>query len=408
MKSFALRKAHWVALAAIMTLLFCTVFFGCTQAGQTAAQAPTGTYTLPKHETNKLKREINAIMQRKLSALKQKDYDLYLSTVTQNDVYYWNEQARWYSEMVNPVISDLSFEVTNITPLDETSLEAEIHQRHTGNGEQFDFRYPLLFQLEGDSWKDCGYHFELLEKPDYTLKYMPGETRVDDFAAMIDTAYQNLEPVFAEKADDHFEIKLFWDQEMLRQRTIPSVSWLFTGWGGPNESLKLYTGQPDIRSYQGTIQHELVHHITIKICQNNLSDWLLEGTAVYYGNAYYDYSLSNALAHMKLRNMAQSIDHLNQTDMINPSTQQEVWDWYNTGFSYVTYLIETYGHDQFMELFYEAGKKPFNDSVTNENFKQDNIATTSAALETVFGMTPEQLSENYLVWLETADFDTAG
>ncbi len=107
MKSFALRKAHWVALAAIMTLLFCTVFFGCTQVGQTAAQAPTGTYTLPKHETNKLKREINAIMQRKLSALKQKDYDLYLSTVTQNDVYYWNEQARWYSEMVKPVISAL-------------------------------------------------------------------------------------------------------------------------------------------------------------------------------------------------------------------------------------------------------------------------------------------------------------
>lgn len=414
MKSLDLRKAHWVSLIALLTLLLSSTFFGCTLTEQTVArvitpsptQAPTPTYTPAESETDILMREINAVMQIKLFALEQKDYDLYLSTVTQNDVYYWNEQARWYSEMVKPVISDLSFEVINITSLNETSLEADIHQRHIGNGEQFDFSYPLLFKLEGDRWKDCGYHFEILEKPGYTLKYMPGETRVDDFTAMIDMAYQNLEPVFAEKADDHFEIKLYWDREMLRQQTIPSVSWLFTGWGEPNESLKLYSGHPEIKSYQGTIQHELTHHITIKICQNNLSDWLLEGTAVYYGNAYYDYSLSNALAHMKIKNMAQNINQLNQTDMINPSTQQEVWDWYNTAFGYVTYLIETYGHEKFMELYYEAGKKPFNDSVTNENFKQDNIVTTSTVIETVLGNTPEQLSEKYLVWLETASFST--
>jgi uncharacterized protein (UPF0303 family) len=47
-------------------------------------------------------------MQRKLTAIQTQDYDLYLSHVTKNDAYYYNEQARWYSEMIQPVITDLS------------------------------------------------------------------------------------------------------------------------------------------------------------------------------------------------------------------------------------------------------------------------------------------------------------
>jgi len=376
------------------------------KAQATAAAEPTATAqptpSLSPEET--LKEEIEAVMQVKLDALTDEDYEKYLSTVTTEDEYYYNEQARWYSEMIKPVISGVSFEVESIRQIDEASLEATVRQRHTGNGEAFDFTYPLLFRMENGEWKDCGYNFESIEKPRYTLKYMPGETHVEAFTEMIDTAYENLATVFEEQADDHFEIKLFWDREMLRQRTIPSIAWQFTGWGEPNESLKLYTGHEDIEGYRGTIQHELVHHITIKICNNNLSDWLLEGTAIYYGNAYYDYSLTGALSNIVKENLQQTIEALEATDLYNPSSQQEVWDWYNTSFGYVAYLVETYGKDTFMQLYYEAGEKPFNDSVTNENFKVDNIETTHAALETVLGVTPEQLSQDYLAWLETTDF----
>jgi len=400
-----MKRRKWLVIG-IFALCAVALLTGCNASQQAAPPQPTPTATPAPEKSleEQLQEQIDEIMQVKLRALETQDYDLYLSTVTDWDSYYHNEQARWYSEMIKPVISDITFDVLSVTPINENSLEAEIHQTHTGNGEQFDFTYPLLFQLDDGEWKDYGYHFECVERPSYTLKYMPGETRVDEFLEMIDVAYQNLETVFAEKADDHFEIKLFWDREMLRQRTVPSMAWLFTGWGEPNESLKLYTGHPDILGYQGTIQHELVHHITIRICNNNLADWILEGTAIYYGNAYYDYSLSSALANMNKENLRQTIDELDAMDLYHPDSEQQVWDWYNTGFGYVAYLVETYGHDRFMDLYYEAGKKPFNDSVANENFKADNIETTREALDTVLGITPEQLSQDYLVWLDTTDF----
>ncbi len=385
-------------------LILCIALFAVACGTQYETTSPLPTATDAPTPEKSLKDEIDEIIQLKLNALETKDYDLYLSTVTQNDAYYYNEQPRWYSEMTQPVLCDVHLEVESVTQIDEFSLEALIHQTHMGNGEYFDFTYPLLFKLENGEWKDYGYNFESIEKPLYALKYMPGETRVKEFTEMIDTAYSNLETVFEEKADDQFEIKLFWDREMLRQRTIPSMSWLFTGWGEPNESLKLYSGHTDIQGYQGTIQHELVHHITIKICNNNLSDWLLEGTAIYYGNAYYDYSLTNSLSNINIENLKQTIDELNSTDLYHPESQQEVWDWYNTGFGYVAYIVETYGKDKFMELYYEAGKEPFNDSVTNENFKEDNIASTNNAIYTVLGITPEQLSKDYLAWMEITDF----
>ena len=130
---------------------------------------------------------------------------------------------------------------------------------------------------------------------------MEGETRVNDFINMSNEAYDNLEPIFAERPHDSFEIKLFSDRELLRQRTIPSNAWLFTGWGEPNESLKLYTGHPDINRYKGTVQHEVVHHITINICNNNLPIWLYEGVAMYYGSAYYGFENSSILSSLKAR-----------------------------------------------------------------------------------------------------------
>lgn len=392
--------------AALFSPCFLTGCRGAEEETQAVAAEPAAAAqpTPSPSPEEILKGKIEAVMQVKLGALADEDYEKYLSTITREDEYYYNEQARWYSEMIQPVIEGVSFEVESVRPIDDTSLEATIRQRHTGNGEAFDFTYPLLFRLEDGEWKDCGYHFESIEKPRYTLKYMPGETRVEEFAEMIDTAYENLAVVFAEQPDDHFEIKLFWDREMLRQRTIPTIAWQFTGWGEPNESLKLYTGHEDIEGYRGTIQHELVHHITIKICNNNLTDWLLEGTAIYYGNAYYDYSLTSALSNIVKENLKLTTDQLEGTDLYNPSSQQEVWDWYNTSFGYVAYLVETYGKDAFMQLYCEAGKKPFNDSVTNENFKADNIATSHEALAAVFGVTPGELSQNYLTWLETTDF----
>jgi len=339
----------------------------------------------------------------KLEALKSKDVDLYLSTVTQSDEYYFNEQGRWFTEMTKDGIKQIGLEITDVALEDETTAVATIHQTHYNKKEAFNFTYPLLYKKEDGQWKDCGYDFEEIETPRYTLKYQEGETRVDEFKEMIDIAYDNLEQIFTERPDADFEIKLFCDREMLRQRTVPSIGWLFTGWGEPNESLKIYTGHPTFEGYNGTLQHELVHHIMIRACNNNLPGWIHEGIALYYGNAQFEHSKSTTLSNLNVENIGLTIAYLETMDLYNPESQQAVWDWYNASYMYVGYIVETYGHDTLMEIFYEAGKKPFHDSVMNDTFEEVNNQTMGEVFSAVLGLTKEELTDAYLEWLEAME-----
>ena len=339
----------------------------------------------------------------KVQAIETQDSNLYMTTVTKNDYYYRNEQIRWFTEMAFKGIKNISMKVDEAKQLDDETIVATIHQEHSNN-EKFDFTYPLLFRLENGKWVDYGYDFKVRDAGRFSIKFMEGETRVDAFIQMTDQAYDNLEPIFPERPDSSFEIKLFNDQELLRQRTIPSNAWLFTGWGEPNESLKLYTGHPDIDRYRGTVQHEVVHHITINICKNNLPIWLYEGIAMYYGSAYFGHDSSAILSTLKKENVKVTIEYLENTDMSVVTDKDEIYDWYNRNYMYTVYMIETYGHDKFMDLFYEAGKKPFNDSAANAFFITQNNVTMDEVLMTVLGITKQQLSDDYLVWLEKTDF----
>lgn len=343
----------------------------------------------------------------KLEAIKTGDQELYMSTVTKTDYYFWNEQVRWFTEMAFKGIRDVDIYVDGVEKVDGETIIATIHQTHTNN-EKFDFTYPNLFKLEDGKWLDHGYAFESAETDRFTIKYMKGESRVDDFIRMANNAYDNLEPVFAEKPDSNFEIKLFSDRELLRQRTVPSNAWLFTGWGEPNESVKLYTGHPDLEKYVATIQHELVHHISINICNNNLPVWFYEGIAMYYGNAYFGHEFSIILSSLNKEAVKVTVNELENTNINTETDTQKIYDWYNTNYMYAAYLIETYGHDKYMEIWYEAGKRPFNDSAANLDFYVQNDKTFGDVLMTVLGISKEELSSDYLAWLETTDIFEKG
>lgn len=390
-----------IFLFAILLLGGCDINTETEQDNEPKASIQTEQPEVTMDPAKEASRLIQNNIDTKLTALDEKDVDLYMSTVTLNDEYYYNEQGRWFTEMIKETISDLSLELLEVKLEDDKTAVVTIRQKHVSSGESFDFKYPLLYKFENDSWVDCGYNFEILETERFTLKFMEGDARAQEFADMLNVAYDNLETIFEERADDNFEIKIFRDREMLRQRTVPSITWLFTGWGEPNESLKMYSGHQNFGGYQGTLQHELVHHITIKICNNNLPVWVLDGIAMYYGNAYFDHSLSTTLSNIKLDEIDLTIEQLESTDLYNPDSQQEVWNWYNASYMYIYYIVETYGHDKLMEIFYEAGKKPFQSSVMNESFEKNNQQTLTEILPGILGLTKDELSENYLEWLKT-------
>jgi|GEM_PF-228824 len=343
---------------------------------------------------------IGPIMEERLHALETDDYDLYMSRITKKNPYLFNEQERWFMHMSDDPIRNVSFEVISTEKIDDYTGVVNIRQRHQAY-EPFDIVYPLLFKYERGKWMDYGYHFEEMKTDRFTIKYMKGEKRVEEFRQMLDDAYDHLAVLYKEKPHEFFEMKLFSDREMLRQRTIPANAWLFTGWSEPDESLKIFTGHHEgYRSYGGVVQHELVHHITIRICKNNLAVWLLEGIAMHDGSAYYPFEDSSLLSRISKDGVALSIAELEAMDLSGQVTPEQITNFYNASYMYVKYICEAYGHDTLMDIFYEAGKKPFHDSTLNEMFEVNNQKTTQEAIQAVLGLSKEELSQEYLTWLD--------
>ena len=349
------------------------------------------------------------IMADRLSAIETEDYDLYMSVIGRNNQFLYNEQERWFMNMISPIIKDVNFEILSVEMVDETTGIVTIHQTHHTD-EYFDFEYPLLFKYEDGKWMDYGYNFEIYQTDRFIVKYMEGEERVEEFVQMLNDAFDNLALVYDEKPWDNYEMKLFTDQEMLRQRSIPAGLWLFTGWSEPDESLKLYTGHPinQYTGYAGVVQHELVHHITINICNNNLPLWLLEGIAMYDGSAYYGLETSKLLSDITKDHVSYTIEYMEANDLTKDITTQEIYNFYNTSYMYVRFIVDVHGRDKLMDIFYEAGKKPFHDSTLNDTFEYENQQTASEVLMTVLGLTKEEFSAEYMAWLDTLDFNTLG
>ncbi|MCH4887772.1 hypothetical protein EZV73_09315 [Acidaminobacter sp. JC074] len=351
-----------------------------------------------------LDQAIETIMRDRLVAIENEDYDLYMSSVTKRNPYFYNEQERWFTQMIDDSISNLSLEIESTEIINEHTAVVHLKQTHFMD-KKYVFTYPLIFKYENDMWKDYGYHFETLQTDRFEVKYMKDEGRLEEFVDMLDLAFDNLDKVYKEKPHPYFELKLFTDQEMLRQRCIPANEWLFTGWSEPDESLKLYTGHPTrYKGYPGVMQHEVVHHITIRMCNNNLPVWLLEGIAMFDGSAPHGIENSSLLSNLSRDSVTRTIADLEANDYYTATSNEEIRSFYNTSYMYVRYIEETYGREKLMDLFYEAGKKPFHDSTLNEAFESNNQKTADEVILTVLGLTKDQLSNGYLEWLEGLEF----
>ena len=396
------RKTSNRLLLLFMAAAVVLSFAGCKKAEIAEKSDPVSVVDISLEDA------IEGIIADRLTAIKTENYDLYMSAIGTNNQFLYNEQERWFMNMIEPQIRNLTIEVQSVEMVDETTGVVNIHQKHYAY-ENFDFEYPLLFKYENGRWMDYGYNFEIYETDRFTVKYMKGEERVEEFAQMLNDAFDHLALVYEEKPWDNYEMKLFTDQEMLRQRSIPAGYWLFTGWSEPDESLKLYTGHPvEYTGYPGVVQHELVHHITINICNNNLPLWILEGIAMYDGSAYYGFESSLMLETITKEHVSYTIEYMETNDLTKNLTKQEVYNFYSTGYMYVRFIDQVYGRDKLMEIFYEAGKKPFHDSTLNDDFEIENQQTASEVLLTVLGLTKEEFSQEYLSWLDTLDFDTLG
>ncbi len=348
----------------------------------------------------------SSILDERVKALKEKDYDAYMSRIGKNNQFYFNEQERWFTNMIDERISKIKLELLSVELVGEDMAYVDIRQKHF-MGENFDFTYSLKFILEDGEWMDYGFNFLESKSDRFIVKYMKDENKLDEFTQMLNDAFDNLDGIYELKPVDDYEMKLFSDQEMLRQRSIPANPWLFTGWSEPDESLKMYTGHPiKYEAYAGVVQHELVHHISIRMCNNNLPVWILEGIAMYDGSAYYGAENSSMLSKIDKDGVYFTIKNLEETNLNTDLTEEEIVRFYNTSYMFVRYICEVYGRDKLIGIFTEAGKKPFHDSTLNPDFEYNNQKTADEVIKKVLGLSKAELSKGYLNWLDELDFDT--
>ena len=57
-----------------------------------------------------LETSISQILEDRKTAIETKDYDLYMRSIGTNNQFFYNEQERWFMNMIEPRISNVSFE----------------------------------------------------------------------------------------------------------------------------------------------------------------------------------------------------------------------------------------------------------------------------------------------------------
>ncbi len=335
---------------------------------------------------------VEELMEKKRRAIQNKDLKVYLDTITKTDPFYRKEQTYWFNEMIKDEIKSFTVEVLDVKKRDDDFV-AEVAQSHKIDEEWFHIQYPLLVKAEDGELRDFGYDFNIFEEDDFLIKYMTGDKRAYELHKYIHTAFENIIKIFNKKPSFKLQFKFYSDIELLRQRTAPTLKWQFFGWAEPNESLKFYSGLEHIENYQGLIQHEMVHLITLDESKNNTIGWINEGMAMRYGNGSYPLSEDIALRDTPKYNLDVSIEDLIEFDLYNATDMFEITQYYARTYFYFDYLDQLFGPEKLMNVFKECGKLP-----ATHTPKEKRKISEEAFIE-VLGVNFHEVSTGYQKWI---------
>lgn len=277
-----------------------------------------------------------------------------------------------------------------------------IRQRHRYAGEDFDFTYNIIYRYQDGRWLDCDLDFLQKDSDGFRIFYRENEKNLEFFEKYLITSNHILSNLFGNGVDENFPVKLYTDRELLRQRTYPIIERQFTAWGEANESLKIWTGHPTVQPYEGTIRHELVHHITLKISRNYLAGWYAEGLAVHYGNGEEfggDFIKSGRLSPSEA---AWTISRLEVIDMASMTDEQEISSFYGVSALIVKYMAETWGNEVHRKILESCAGDDFFDRAKSADPESTLQPVLHKAFEEVIGKSAEEISAGYLNWLEKA------
>lgn len=398
----------------IMAGCVCAVLIGCVPALPTAAPAQpaatpalTASPALPTPTQEQTEESAEAIVHRlvsaKLAALQAKDIDGYLALLDGSDPESLTEQRNWFLIYQEAVTADFAIEVAAVEKIDATTIVALLDQHYLYGPAQADRQvsYEAKYRLTPAGWKEADLNYQEIETPHFVIKY---QAAVEDKARKVgeeaEKAYASVVKELGLRPSGKTTLKLFADQELLRQNTDIRVAYLFNGWAEDNESIKLYARR-EKEVFAPVIAHELVHKITLEIT-DSLNSWLAEGLAIYFGNNPFRKGNVLHTGWYTVEDLAQPISWLERTNLIKLTDERTIGLYYAIASMVVEFMVDTYGREKVHALLTELSQYPrYGRGYDYGAMEQENQQRLHQAIETVLGVKMDTFNQQWLDWIRS-------
>ncbi|MCK8060752.1 MULTISPECIES: hypothetical protein [unclassified Fusibacter] len=356
--------------------------------------------SLPVNDTGYEYPSIEELIKSQQDFVNNRDENGFLTTINRDNTVYWNESKYFAHNLTFANFSDFKMEIESMGESSEDEVIVTIRQSYLQNGNTNSTTYDNVYVRRDGTWYDNDLHFESVKLGGIKVLYMAGVSNLETLKEKVLISVENVEATFPEKVEGDFEIKLYSDQELLRQKTDLGIEWLFTGWAEEGHAIKAYTEHKNDYNYEVLFTHELIHKVTIARANGNMPIWFAEGLATHYGSNfvskgdYIDQGKSTA------QDLNTSLEELIAQNLQVLQSKQEIYAYYGTAAMYVKYLAETYGDEKVFELYQTLGMYPFNDIASNPNWTKVCDDHMKETLKKVLGLEIEEISNGYLLWYE--------
>lgn len=334
----------------------------------------------------------------------KKDMIKYMETISKEQPEYVAEKKSWMRDIQMNDISDYTLKIEDLEILDKDRVVVRLKQSYAYEGKKYAIHIPLLLVKENGQWKDHDLVFEEISTIHFQIKYVKGLRKYAQAVANIcETAYRNVWHRYGEKIKDSTIIKLYEDEEILRQSVKLSFRWQFAGWYEYPESIKT-TKFEEEESYRKVLEHELMHKLTIKASNNNMPYWFTEGLAVYFANFPNEPKEHRKKSYYlnQYKDQAMDILKLEKANLEKMKDAKEIANYYDSAGMIVKFMVQKYGLKKVKEIVEALGEFPYQEG-TGIEVDQEAIKKFHQVLPKVLGKSVQDLNEEWIYFLHQAE-----
>lgn len=339
----------------------------------------------------------------KLEAMKARDVERYLALIDDADPEYYTEQRNWFLIYQDAVTSDFTIEVAKADTINDNTIIASLHQHYLYGPEKVDrtVTYEERLVKTPNGWKDADLNFKVKQTAHFVVKYQAEvEANAIETCEEAEKAYASVVKELGLEPRDKTTLKLFADQEMLRQNTDIRVAYLFNGWAEDGESIKMYARR-ERAAIAPLVAHELTHKITLGIT-DSLNSWLAEGLAVYFGNQPLRGGNALHMGWFTAEELSKPITWLEENTLIQMTDQKTIGLYNSVSAMVVEFIAKTYGRDRIRALLAELSKYPrYDRGFDYDKMELENQKRLHQAIKTVLGVTMDTLDQQWQKWIKS-------